>query len=102
MPDLDLAALEAAANEEISKMSSEELEAFVLDIRTKQKVQQTKQKEKMKEYQQKRNATVKAATELLKKTGRYEAIMAEAKKRAEAKLNEEIEPEVEDSEDTAA
>lgn len=100
MADLDLSALEAQVNQEIAQMSEEDLAQFVLNARTKQKVQQTKQKDKMKEYQKQRNAKLKAAADILKKSGKYEALMAEASRRAEAILNEQVP--VDDDEETDA
>lgn len=103
MADLDLSALEAQVNQEIAQMSEEDLAQFVLNARTKQKVQQTKQKDKMKAYQQQRNAKLKLAAEVLKKAGKYEELMKEASRRAEAILNEQVPVDDEDEEvDTAA
>lgn len=93
--NLDLSALEA----EVQGMSQEDIAKQLLEIRTKQRIQQKKyhNPEKAKEYQRKRNATTKAMAERAKSLPApegskyktlYEHIMASANDAADAKLAE--------------
>jgi hypothetical protein len=91
--ELDLAALQA----EIEKLTPEEIAQQVLAVRTQQRVNQKKHQNAgaQRVYMAKRNARIKLMTELLKKNGAYEGILAQANAAAEAKLaadSTEVEP----------
>jgi predicted RNA-binding Zn ribbon-like protein len=85
-----------AINAEIQGLPIEELQRQLLEVRTKQKVQQKKYQntETQKAYRQKRAAAIAAMTEQAKKTpatkpgfaNLYEQIRAEAAERAEQLL----------------
>lgn len=81
---IDFAALEA----ELAKMSPEELKAQLIDLKTKQKIATKKyyNPEAAAKQRKIREAKNKAMVELAKKLGLFEAIDAEATKRATAKL----------------
>lgn len=90
---LDLSALEA----EVGAMSQEDIAKQLLEVRTKQRVQQKKyhNKDKAKAYQQKRNAQTKLMAEKAKSLpapagskakNLYEHIMLQAAEAADAKI----------------
>lgn len=83
-PQIDLAALEA----EISQLSPEEIQKQLIDLRTKQKVNQAKHQGSaaQKLYMKKRSESFKLMAAKAKELGIYDNIQAEAKKRADAIL----------------
>lgn len=102
---IDLSALEA----EVGALTPEQIRAQLVEIRTKQKVQQKKyhNPERAKAYQKKRNAATKAMAEKVKTLPAtdprfktlYEQIMAEANEQADTRLAEQAaEVEVEQEE----
>lgn len=81
-PQIDLAALEA----EINALSPEEIQKQLIDLRTKQKVNQSKHQgsASQKLYMKKRAELNKLMAKKAKELGLYAAIQAEAKSRADA------------------
>jgi hypothetical protein len=81
----------AALEKEIQGLSTEELKAQLLSVRTRQKVQQKKNydPERMKAYQLKSRAKFRAMKEAAIKLGIWDSINQAAETAAEAKLTEE-------------
>lgn len=84
---IDLDALQA----EVNSMSQEDLVKQLLDLRTRQKVNQKKyhNPERAKAYHAKRNATMKALVEKAKQLGLYDGIVAQANKKADEIIESE-------------
>lgn len=80
-PQIDLAALEA----EINSLSPEEIQKQLIDLRTKQKVNQAKHQGSaaQKLYMKKRAEMFKLMAVKAKQLGLYDGIQAEAKKAAD-------------------
>jgi hypothetical protein len=80
-PQIDLAALEA----EINQLSPEEIQKQLIELRTKQKVNQAKHQGSaaQKLYMKKRAESFKLMAAKAKELGLYDGIQAEAKKRAD-------------------
>ena len=81
---IDLSAVEA----EVGKLTREQIEAELLKVRTRQKVQQKKNQgsDKQKAYALKQRARIKLLTEMAKKGGYYDAVNAKAEEQADEKL----------------
>ena len=96
---VDLKALEA----EVGKMSREDLEKAVTDLRVREKKQQKKMQgsETQKRYQERQKAIRKLLKERAKKEGIYDAINEKAEALAEQQLAAES-PEPEESDEDAA
>lgn len=86
---IDLVALE----QELEKLSPEEIQKQLVDIRTRQAVQQGKNKDAQKAYMKKRAEMVKLMTAKAKELGIYDNIQSTAKANAAAKLKEIAEQE---------
>lgn len=96
---IDLKALEA----EVGKMSKEDLEKAVLDLRVREKKQQKKMQgsETQKRYQERQKAIRKLLKEQAKKLGIYDRINEQAETLAEQQLAAETEPEGAEEEEVA-
>lgn len=99
--EIDLDALQA----EVAGMTQEDLMKQVLDLRTKQKIQQKKYQNTpaQKAYRAKRAEMQKAMIARAKELGLYDEIKAQAEKAADAKIaDEKALEDLEDEEDVAA
>lgn len=93
--NLDLAALQA----EIDSLSPEEIQKQLLEVRTRQRVQQKKYQnsDAAKAYRKKRAEMLKLVAQKAKALGIYDQILKEAEQKA-AQLTGEAEAEAEDVE----
>jgi hypothetical protein len=85
--ELDLDALQA----EVSQMSEEDIRKALVEVRSKQRVQQKKyhNTESAKSYQKKRAAKIKLLAEAARKAGIYDAVLKEANEKADQILAED-------------
>lgn len=76
---------------EVSNLPDEEVRKQLLELRTKQRVNQKKyhNPERAKAYHAKRNAAIKAMVERAKAMGIYDQILAEAKEKADELIEEQ-------------
>jgi hypothetical protein len=99
-PEIDIESLKA----EIANLSPEEIQKQLVELRTRQRVNQSKHQnsDKQKAYNKKRNLMFKLMTEKAKAAGVYDGILAQAKKNAAEILGTEAaaeEPNAELAED---